>query len=202
MLDAKAQRLDDRRQAFLLTARQLFIRKGYETTSLADIVDAAGGSLATLYKLFGNKLGLLRAIVLEEQAVGAQFFREVGLIENDPAKAIRKLARIGFSYHAEIESVLFKRLMISVSIAHPECGRDFFDHSILSAQIEIEALFIKWENEGFVFPSSPKILANIFLALVAFDVQLQAISAGEFARLSEEEFDQRIELFLRGIGLA
>ena len=200
MSDTKTQRLDDRRQVFLVTARRLFIRKGYETTSLADIVDAAGGSLATLYKLFGNKLGLLRAVVVEESAMDAQLVREAS--ESDPATVLRNLGKAGALYYADNESVLFLRLMISVSIAHPECGREFFDNSISSARKEIEKLFEKWVSEGVNLPYRPEVLANIFFALVAFDVQLQAISAGEAKPLSDEDFSHRIELFLRGIGLA
>ncbi|MXP24993.1 TetR family transcriptional regulator [Altererythrobacter indicus] len=201
MSDTKPQRLDDRRQAFLVAARQLFIRKGYETTSLADVVDAAGGSLATLYKLFGNKIGLLRAIVVEEGAMGAQLVREAAKGENSPVAVLRNLGKVGAEYYTNRESVLFLRLMISVSIVHPECGREFFDNSIASAQQEIEKLFQKWADEGFILPYKPKALANIFFALIAFDVQLQAICAGGAEPLSEEDFSQRVELFLQGTGL-
>ena len=44
-------------------AESLFLEQGYDTTSLAAIVKRSGGSLATLYELFGNKQGLLRAII-------------------------------------------------------------------------------------------------------------------------------------------
>lgn len=35
------------------------MEQGYDGTSLAEIVRRSGGSLATLYDLFGNKQGLL-----------------------------------------------------------------------------------------------------------------------------------------------
>src|SRR3546814_4201594 len=53
----------ERRQSAILDAAEsLFLEQGYERTSLAEIVKRSGGSLATLYELFGNKQGLLRAI--------------------------------------------------------------------------------------------------------------------------------------------
>src|SRR3990167_688492 len=53
----------ERRQGAILDAAEaLFLEQGYERTSLAEIVKLSGGSLATLYELFGNKQGLLRAI--------------------------------------------------------------------------------------------------------------------------------------------
>ncbi|RYD43145.1 MAG: TetR/AcrR family transcriptional regulator, partial [Sphingomonadales bacterium] len=48
----------ERRQSAILDAAEsLFLEQGYERTSLAEIVKTSGGSLATLYELFGNKQG-------------------------------------------------------------------------------------------------------------------------------------------------
>jgi AcrR family transcriptional regulator len=44
-------------------AKALFLKQGYAATSLEQVVAAAGGSLATIYQLFGNKEGLWRALV-------------------------------------------------------------------------------------------------------------------------------------------
>lgn len=52
----------DRDQA-LDRALDLFWRHGYESTSLADLVEATGAKAPTLYAEFGNKEGLFRAAV-------------------------------------------------------------------------------------------------------------------------------------------
>jgi len=46
-------------------AAELFLERGYEKTSLGDVVKRSGGSLATLYSAFGSKEGLFEAIVAE-----------------------------------------------------------------------------------------------------------------------------------------
>ncbi len=46
-------------------AAELFLERGYEKTSLGDVVKLSGGSLATLYSAFGSKEGLFEAIVAE-----------------------------------------------------------------------------------------------------------------------------------------
>lgn len=46
-------------------AAELFLERGYEKTSLGDVVKLSGGSLATLYAAFGSKEGLFEAIVAE-----------------------------------------------------------------------------------------------------------------------------------------
>ncbi|EFE93851.1 TetR/AcrR family transcriptional regulator [Serratia odorifera] len=52
----------DRDQA-LDRALDLFWRHGYESTSLADLVEVTGAKAPTLYAEFGNKEGLFRAAV-------------------------------------------------------------------------------------------------------------------------------------------
>src|SRR3546814_10691682 len=56
-------RREDRRQASLDAAESLFLEKGYERVSVNAIVQRSGGSLATVYDWFGNKHGLLYAVV-------------------------------------------------------------------------------------------------------------------------------------------
>lgn len=54
-----------RRMAMMEAAAELFLERGFEGTSVSDIVRRSGGSLATLYAWFGSKEGLFEAIVKE-----------------------------------------------------------------------------------------------------------------------------------------
>lgn len=54
---------DRRRQAMIEAAYELFMQKGYASVSVDDVIRVAGGSKSTLYKFFGNKAGLLRAVI-------------------------------------------------------------------------------------------------------------------------------------------
>ena len=47
-----------RRRAILDAAAALFLERGFADTSVGDVVKRSGGSLATLYSLFGSKEGL------------------------------------------------------------------------------------------------------------------------------------------------
>ena len=51
-------------------ARELFLAKGFGATTIAEIAEAAGVSAETIYKNFGGKPGLVRAIY-EESLLGA-----------------------------------------------------------------------------------------------------------------------------------
>jgi len=60
-----SERLRTRRDAILEAGRELFLDRGYSATSLSAVVRRSGGSLTTLYELFGNKRGLFEAILRE-----------------------------------------------------------------------------------------------------------------------------------------
>ncbi len=50
------------REAILETARRLFLSRGYAGATIASIAEAADVSVETIYKAFGGKPGLVRAI--------------------------------------------------------------------------------------------------------------------------------------------
>jgi len=56
---------DERRRELIATARQLFYTKGYEHTSVSDIVKEIGVAQGTFYYYFGSKLAVLEAVVEE-----------------------------------------------------------------------------------------------------------------------------------------
>lgn len=58
---------DERRSELITAAQQLFYTKGYENTSVSDIVKAVGVAHGTFYYYFDSKMAVVEAIV--EQAV-------------------------------------------------------------------------------------------------------------------------------------
>ena len=50
------------RRAVLETAQQLFLDRGFAATTMGDIAAGAGVSTKNLYKVFGNKVGLAKAV--------------------------------------------------------------------------------------------------------------------------------------------
>jgi AcrR family transcriptional regulator len=66
---------ETRRKEILLAARELFVRKGYEQTSVNDILNIVGIAKGTFYFYFTSKEEVLEAIILdivEEGAIRAE----------------------------------------------------------------------------------------------------------------------------------
>ena len=50
------KRGEQRARQFIEAATEVFLEKGYRNARLADIVARTGGSLATLYRVFGDRI--------------------------------------------------------------------------------------------------------------------------------------------------
>jgi AcrR family transcriptional regulator len=90
----RRQNADRGRALVLEAAQRLFLAGGYSATTIASIADAADVSVETIYKAFGGKRGLVRAIWeqgLEGSGPIPAWRRsdEMQVIEADPAQVMR-----------------------------------------------------------------------------------------------------------------
>jgi AcrR family transcriptional regulator len=67
---------DERQQAILAAARDLFSRQGYHGTSMPEIARAADVSVGLIYHIFASKEEILAAIVEDTHAVHLEVFDE------------------------------------------------------------------------------------------------------------------------------
>lgn len=83
---------DERRAEILTAAQGLFFSKGYEATSVQEIIDAVGIAKGTFYHYFDSKVDLLDALIMsmaEEQLQKAQ-----AILDERDLDAAQKLQRI------------------------------------------------------------------------------------------------------------
>ncbi len=59
----------ERRETLLSAAEQVFLAKGYVSTTMADIAQAAGMSKKTIYQVFDSKKELFDALMMDRLAV-------------------------------------------------------------------------------------------------------------------------------------
>ncbi|WP_230280083.1 TetR/AcrR family transcriptional regulator [Croceicoccus sp. Ery15] len=202
MESPQQERLDRRRQAFQQAARDLFIEQGYEQTTLAEVVERAGGSLATLYKLFGNKEGLLDAVLSQSRDLGHELVETVAANDLPPDQALHRIAAELSAIFLAPSNMAITRIVIARSVCNPEFARNFFDRSQMKALNRLRRLFTEWSTTYPQMTGDPVKLADLFTGLIAFDFQMQAISHGSMEPPTAEELRKRTEFFLRGAGLS
>lgn len=87
---------DQRRQTILETAERLFFDKGYEETSIQDILDELKLSKGGFYHHFESKLQLLEAICEQRaEAACGKGLQSLETIGNDPVARLNALFREG-----------------------------------------------------------------------------------------------------------
>jgi len=108
-------RTEERREAILKKASEVFIAMGYERASMAEIASRAGCSKPTLYGYFPSKADLFLEVLISRLGEGAKsaFLELPSLTQVDPETV---LANLGEQYIKSIthpEATGFRRLIAS-----------------------------------------------------------------------------------------
>jgi AcrR family transcriptional regulator len=196
------KRLEQRRQAFVEAARKLFLDQGFERTTLADVVAKAGGSLTTLYKLFGNKAGLLAAAVKDGTGSPEGLISEIAENALDPVAALRRFGEQLDKRLLDPDRIAITRIVIAYSLEDADFAADFYRETMLPAQQSLSAAFQKWVDDGVPLHGEPDVLAEIFLGMIVSQVHAEAISHGARSRYGGGLLKDRIDFFCRGAGLS
>lgn len=194
-------RLSRRRQCFIAAAEQLFIEQGFDRTALADVVKRAGGSLATLYKLFGGKAGLLEAVMVRRVEQSGARMVEFATADRPPREVLLRLAgdlRHNFVDPAE---VALSRVVIAYSIEDPDFARRFYGATIMKARRRLAALFARWRDQGQSLTADPDLLAAMFVGMFIYESHSQAIAHGSCCEVDEASLEAKVEFFCQGAGL-
>jgi AcrR family transcriptional regulator len=102
----------DARERLLIAAVQLFARKGYASTSVREIVEAAGVTKPVLYYYFRNKEGIFIAMMQEAAAIHRTVLDEVR--QSGGTATERIVLLIDRVYTLALENVLAVRAIDTV----------------------------------------------------------------------------------------
>ena len=191
---AKDRRLEERREKILDAASSVLRSKGYERTSVDEIVALSGGSKATVYKLFQNKEGILRALLdrTTDRVISAT---EVAP-EPETVDEFRELLRSrGYGL---VANVLNEELMglysLAVETSHktPSLGQLFFSAGPERAQREFAELLAKLHDKGLVETPDPALASSFFSAMIVLNYHL-TMSLNVTGAPTEEEGKRFVE---------
>ena len=192
---APANRRSERRRAIIAAAEALFLEQGYDSTSLAAIVKQSGGSLATLYELFGNKQGLLHAIVeaFTEDDVCPVY---AGCEDQAPAQLVRQYAHRLYAHFTSPRAVALKRIAITEAMRDPAFASSLYQGVHLPAVKELAENFAGLNETGRAVIDDPLAAAELFFAIVISDARLRVLAQGDAGHLDEAALDWRLAPFL------
>lgn len=88
--------MTEKKEKIIQAALELFALEGYHTTSTIKVARRAGVSEGLIFRHFGNKEGLLRAVIKLGEERFQSLYASI-VLENDPQKVVRKAIELPFS---------------------------------------------------------------------------------------------------------
>lgn len=190
-----------RAEKFLDAATEVFAEKGYQHARLSEIVARAGGSLATLYRIFGDKEGLACAILERRLDVHINALRDLNLSALPPEQALRRAAIRMAQMMAQPDSKVIYRIVIGEGQSFPALRDWFFDHAVASIRRTLSDYFEQQVAAGRLQLASPQAAAaQFFMSL--FGDQIMRLAAGATQLPDVDTLEAQalaaVEMFLQG----
>ncbi|CBL43872.1 Transcriptional regulator [gamma proteobacterium HdN1] len=190
-----------RRTRFLDAATEVFLQCGYESASLQEIVSRAGGSLTTLYRLFGNKEGLFQAVIDRRASWLLEQFDLPQMKGRDPQTVLNKVGNRFLETMLAPEVLSLYRLLVVEAVRNPRLREIFL---AVAPERSIRALADYLESEvqiGRLQLPDCATAATLFFSMVKGERHARSLM-GEEIRLTEEQREQAVaevvDLFLNG----
>lgn len=184
-------RREARRSAIIEAAAALFSGRGYGATSLSDVVKLSGGSLATLYDLFGNKQGLFRALIEDRCRKGFEALYHEDVDDLPPREG---LSRIGGGFFRMIHSptaIAMYRMIISEGAQIPELPVLFYESGPSASHARMARWFEERDRRGQLRVPDPVRASIDFCGLLCAQSQMRLL-IGLPVPLSDEDIDRRV----------
>jgi TetR/AcrR family transcriptional repressor of mexJK operon len=158
-----------KRRAILDAATTLFLRDGYQATSMDQIAAEAAVSKQTVYKQFADKQSLFREIVTGTVAqVSDPVAEQVASLRDgtDLAAGLQGLARALLAQVIQPRVMQLRRLVIGEAGRFPELGRLFYDRGPGRTIDALAAAFGDLAARGTLRLQDPQLAAEHFNWLV------------------------------------
>jgi len=144
-------------------ARRIFLARGFDAASMADIAKEAGVSKGTLYVYFKNKEELFGAIVQQECCHHAEGAFQLDPDDHDVETV---LTRIGFSFlHflCSLNKASSLRIVIAIADRMPEIGKAFYETGPMVGIRRVQAYLEAQVKAGILDIEDCEIAAAQFL---------------------------------------
>lgn len=183
---------EDRREAILDVATEVFLNEGYASASMSTIAARVGGSKGTLYNYFKSKEELFEAYVQRS----CVFHRgEIAHLLTDDGDARTVLTRFAKGYVRAFtaEPALQNWRVISAeSHKSPDVGRMFYEAGPLTGARIIAAYIEKARNRGELIVPDVMVAAHHFTSLI-HGRMLKARLLAYAPEPSDAEIDAEVE---------
>jgi TetR/AcrR family transcriptional repressor of mexJK operon len=194
----------EKRSAILEAAKNLFVERGFEATSMDAVAAHAGVSKLTVYSHFQDKSALFVEAVkckCEEQLPHELF---EGRLDGNIEDHLRRIARGFHSLVVSPESIAVHRMMaMEAARSQADIGRLFFEAGPQRTLSEFEAFLRLANAQGMLNVPDPRRAAGHFFCMlkgVNHLAQVCGCATPMSAADAQAHIDSVVDLFLRAYG--
>lgn len=197
-----------KQRAIMDAATKVFLRNGYDGTSMDEIAGVAHVSKQTVYKHFADKERLFTEIVL---ATTDQVDRVVHLVAStladtrDLHNGLAKLARRILTLLMQPQLLRLRRLIIANADRFPELGRAWYEQGFERVLTTLATCFRRLAEHHLLHVNDPLLAANHFVGMLLWIPVNRAMFTGNarpFTRAGLEHYaDAAVRAFLAAYGV-
>lgn len=191
----------ERRRRILEAAEDIFLEQGFENACVSDIMGRAGGSMSTLYRCFGNKLGLFEAMIQQSCDDLFASFDEAKVWSDDPAETLYRFGRRFIELSCASKALAMYRLVLSINgTDSTQIQNLFYTYGPERIRKHLTRYLEQQKSEGRLDIGCCTIAACQFVEMIRQPWHLQAMLGVPYdPELPEIALKQGVEIFLRGV---
>lgn len=196
----KVEQLSSRGESILAAAKDLFLQQGYDQTSLDMIISVAGGSRRSIYNEFGNKQGLLMAVIHQEVSIQTATIASIKTTELIPKDALKEMCfRFVKGLVSETLVSLF-RLVIQVVPKLPEVGEIIYEKGPLKGLKPLTEYLMLLDGKGILSIDDPFYATHMLLEMIKGRLHFKVLLLPN-QKISDEDIqrhiDKAVDLFFK-----
>jgi AcrR family transcriptional regulator len=188
-----------RRKAMIEAAYALFVEKGYGSVSVDEIIKHSKGSKSTLYKFFGSKEGIMKAVV---ESLAAEMLRHI-IIEYPPGKSVRNvLIHIGevlVDLALSGNAINQHRLAVSNANTFPDVAKLWYETGPKTTFDGIAEVLARENAKGRLKVENPLHAAWFFGGMLIFKENMTRLIGAPPAKKAEMKalVEEAVDAFLK-----
>lgn len=154
---------EQKHQAIVQAATQVFLKRGYELTSMDDIAQQAGVSKRTVYQHFGNKEQLFQKILLAHWQQVYLNQQPLFSLNKSISANLKHFSQIFLNFLYQPQTIDLFRLLISESPRFPMLAESLLVNGKAPFTQELVRFLERQKQDGHLRIKDPERAAAIFL---------------------------------------
>jgi AcrR family transcriptional regulator len=189
---------EKRRKSMIDAAYSLFIEKGYSAVSLDDIIRVSKGSKSSIYKFFGNKEGVLRAVVT---SLADEMLREIHVdfpSGKTPRESLNRIGMVLVDLALSENAINQHRHAVSIARDFPDVAKLWYESGPSRTMEGIAEFLRKQAAAGRLRIENPSRAALLFAGMIIFHENMRRLIGLPQAKRSElkEMVSDAVDVFL------